>query len=125
MRIHARSFAMTRSIHDHVWQQVGQVLDACDVHPDTSQVWLDDVNGDHGGEDKRCRIAVSNRIVGDIVVEAVDRDLYAAVEMAAGRLKVSLRKRLQRHRTMRREPITSWASLTFWGPHDDEPTPAA
>ena len=85
---------MTEPIHQHVLRQVGPVLEACNVHPDTAQVWLDDVNGDHGGEDKRCRIAIGGRGVGDIVVEAVDRDLYTAVEAAASRLKGSLRRRL-------------------------------
>lgn len=116
---------MTKAIHEHVWVQVGPVFETCNVHPDTAQVWLDDVNGDHGGEDKRCRIALSGRGVGDVVVEAVHRDLYTAVETAASRLKGSLRRRLQRHRTLQRGSATSWASLTYWGPRSEEPTPAA
>jgi ribosome-associated translation inhibitor RaiA len=40
---------------------------------------------------------------GTVVVEAVDRDLYAAIDAAAAKLGQALRRRLRRRRTLRRE----------------------
>lgn len=125
MRVHARSFALTDAIHKHVLHQVNPVLEACNIHPDAAQVWLDDVNGDRGGEDKRCRIAITGRVAGEVVVDAVHHDLYTAIDAASSRLKGALRRRLQRHRTLQRGPATTWTSLTFWGSPGQEPTPAA
>ena len=50
-------------------------------------VRLWDINGTRGGVDKACRVVVWLRGRGTIVVEAVDRDLYAAIDAAAAKLR--------------------------------------
>ena len=51
---------------------------------------VEDVNADRGGIDKRCGLVASLRGGrGVLVAEALNADLYAAVDEAAGRLRRS------------------------------------
>lgn len=57
-----------------------------------------------GGVDKRCRIAVRLRPVGEIIVEDAGADLYAAIDVAAERIGRSVRHEVERLREGARIP---------------------
>jgi ribosome-associated translation inhibitor RaiA len=59
-------------------------------------VRLDDVNGDHGGPDKRCRVVAALRHHRTLAAEAVDVDLYAAIDAACQKLRASVLRELKR-----------------------------
>ncbi len=65
-------------------------------------VRLADLNGPRGGIDKRCQISADVRISQAVSLQAVDADLYAAIDRAAGRLERSLARSLGRGRESRR-----------------------
>jgi ribosome-associated translation inhibitor RaiA len=65
-------------------------------------VRLDDVNSDRGGIDKRCSIVVALRRHGVEIAEAIDTDLYAAINEAATRARRSVIRTAKRQLTLAR-----------------------
>ena len=94
--IRARGFSLTDAIHDHVTLRIETALApfARSVLTVTSR--LEDVNADHGGVDKRCRLVTLVRRRGTGVAEAVHEDLYAAIDEAAHRIRRSVQRLLTR-----------------------------
>src|SRR5688572_19150419 len=105
MDVCALNFKLTTAIERHVKDRIRLALGVAGVAAAVAgaMVRLRDINGDRGGVDKACRIVVWLRGRGAIVVEAVDRVLYAAIDAAAARLREAARRRLRRRRTLRRE----------------------
>jgi len=101
--IHAMSFELTPAIEEHARERVVQSLGSSAQRIDNALVRLSDINGTHGGADKRCRIVLSVPQSPDIVAEAVRSDLYAAIDQASDKIKETVRRRIQRRRTLRRE----------------------
>lgn len=98
MRINIRaiSFKLTHAIGSHAKRQAGRLLDSIPGSAARATVSLDDVNGQRGGIDKSCRITLRAPRVGTIMAEAVDRDLYSAINRACARLRSALRRRMER-----------------------------
>jgi len=106
MDIHATNFAMTPPLLRHVRSRVTDALAPARASVAGVMVRLRDLNGPKGGVDKRCRIAVWPSRRGSAaaaVVNAVDRDLYTAVDAAAAKVREAVRRRRKRRRTLRRE----------------------
>jgi len=55
-----------------------------------------DINGPRGGIDKRCAIECSLGPYGAVVIEETDADLYTAVDRASHRVKVAVRRKLDK-----------------------------
>jgi putative sigma-54 modulation protein len=103
MTVFGRSFELTEAIVRHVEGRVRLSLGAAAERIESVSVRLSDVNGPRGGEDKRCRVVVYLRQGRDVVTEAVDGDLYAAVDAAVGRAKEAVWRFVHRRRTLRRQ----------------------
>jgi ribosome-associated translation inhibitor RaiA len=103
MDIAGLNFKLTRPLFRHVVRRVRRGLAPAAARVSGVMVRLRDVNGPRGGVDMGCRIAVWLRGRGTVVVDAVERDLYAAVDSAAAKLRESVRRRLKPSRTHRRE----------------------
>jgi ribosomal subunit interface protein len=112
--IRARGFALTDAIRRHVEARVGAALGPFSDRVLTVTVRLQDVNADHGGADKRCGIAVALRRHGLEIAEAINVDLYAAVDEAANRMRQSVIRAAKRHLARdRRNPQRPGALMTF------------
>jgi putative sigma-54 modulation protein len=61
-------------------------------------VQLADVNGPRGGIDKRCRIAVTLRPRGIVMVQSAGDDPFALVTHSAKRVRRAVRRELERRR---------------------------
>jgi hypothetical protein len=93
IEIRARGFGLTEALANKCEACFGRAISVCAREVRRITVVLFDVNGDHGGEAKSCR-AVLTRLPGPlIVVEAIDRDLYRAIAIAAARVRRSLHRR--------------------------------
>ncbi len=103
MDIHAQPFELTRALEQHVTQRVEQAIGTASRSFRVIMVRLLDVNGERRGVDMACRIVAWLRLDRTVMVEAVDRDLYAAIDAASLKLRVALRRRLSRRRTLRCE----------------------
>lgn len=87
MRIDVRGkgLSVTAGLRRFVEQRVRLALGSRSERVDRVQVWLEDVNGPKGGLDKRCRVRVQGRGVGERVVESSGSDLGSVVYDAAER----------------------------------------
>lgn len=110
------SFSVTPAIARHAEDRVKLALGTTAASVDGVTVRLRDTNGAaRGGVDKACRIVARPRGAGGaaaVVADAVDRDLYAAIDRAAAKLRQAVRRHLARRRTRRRE----YASRRLRGP---------
>lgn len=119
MDIHAQPFTLTAALEQHVSQRVEHAIGTASRSVRGVMVRLLDVNGERGGVDKTCRIVVWLRRGAAVIVEAVDRDLYAAIDAASVKLRVALERRLNRRRTLRREHANR--RLRLWPPGERHP----
>lgn len=103
MDIHAQPFKLTAALEQHVAQRVEHAIGTASKTVRGVMVRLLDVNGERGGVDKTCRIVAWLSRGDAVIVEAVDRDLYTAIDAASVKLRVTLGRRLDRRRTLRRE----------------------
>ena len=103
MDIHAQPFKLTVALEHHVTRRVEHAIGTASPSVRGVMVRMVDVNGQRGGVDKTCRIVAWLRRGGAVIVEAVDRDLYTAIDAASVKLRVALGRRLNRRRTLRRE----------------------
>lgn len=90
-------FELSPALDARVALQVGTALAPVADHITRVTVRLDDVNGDHGGVDKRCRVVVALARHGTAVSEAIATDLYAAIDEAARRVRRSTKRAVTRH----------------------------
>ncbi len=97
------NFNLTTAIERHIEGRVKLAVGRASRSIRGVMVRLRDINGKRGGEDKSCRMVAWLHGRGTVVVEAVSRDLYAAVDAAAMKLKEAVRRQLRRRRTLRRE----------------------
>lgn len=65
-------------------------------------VRLSDVNGPKGGVDKRCQVSAGGPQVGSLIVEELQGELKAAIDLTMERLARALGQRLERLREARR-----------------------
>ena len=105
IEIRTRGFGLSQALADHCQMHFGRAIRLCAQHVGRVTVILLDINGDHGGEDKSCRAILSLPQGPTFTVEAVDRDLYRAICLAATRLKRSLRNRSPQHRGSHRAEV--------------------
>jgi ribosome-associated translation inhibitor RaiA len=101
----AIDFPLTEAIRRHVEGRVGAALAPIARRVSDVTARLEDINADHGGIDKRCRLVAALRHGGIVVAEAVAADLYAAVGEAAKRARRSVLRALARpHARDRKDP---------------------
>jgi ribosome-associated translation inhibitor RaiA len=93
----ALGFRLTDAILSHVEGRVDAALGFAARRVVRVTVRLDDVNGDHGGPDKRCRVVVTLRHHRTVTVEDVGADLYAAVDAAAHKARHAVLREVKRH----------------------------
>lgn len=103
MDIHAQPFELTMALEQHVTQRVEQAIGTASRSVRGIMVRLLDGNGERRGVEMACRIVAWLRRDRTVMVEAVDRDLYAAIDAASVKLRVALRWRLSRRQTLPRE----------------------
>jgi ribosome-associated translation inhibitor RaiA len=99
------SFALTPAITRHVERRIQTALAPVAAASTVRGVMarLRDINGPRGGVDKGCRLVAWLDGRKPVIADAIDRDLYIAVELAAGKLKENAWRLLRRGRALRRE----------------------
>jgi len=101
--IQSRGFYLTAGLREHVQRRVNFALNWAKYHVGKVYVRLSDINGPHGGEDKRCHIQIAVPGISDVVIKDTEVDLYAAIDRASERAGRSLARRLGRHREYRHD----------------------
>ena len=98
----AIGFSLTEAIVRHVEARLASALGPFSRWILKITVRLDDVNADRGGIDKRCGVVVALRRHRVEVAEAIDQDLYRAIDEAASRVRKSVTRNAKRHLTRER-----------------------
>ena len=108
MRIHVRSrgFELTNALRAYAERRLLFGLGRFGRRLQSVMLRMDDVNGPRGGADKRCQIVARLAPWGDVRVEELDGDLYAAIDRAADRLDRAVAREMERRREMRVFPET-------------------
>jgi len=104
MRIEIASpqFSVTEAIRGHLEERIGRSLAHFESRIGRVRVGLADVNGPRRGNDKRCRIECHIESLCRVEVEAVNPDLYAAIDRAAEKLERAVERHLLKLRSATR-----------------------
>jgi len=102
---------LTDALMVHVQKQLKQALARSSARIGTVHVYVNDVNGPHGGIDKRCQLEVAFHGGGTAFVEDVNKDMYVAISRAAARLKRMVRRQSDRRHPTERRPRMSTSGL--------------
>jgi ribosome-associated translation inhibitor RaiA len=94
--VRAMGFPLTEAIGTHVESRVMSAVRALARGVMGVTARLEDVNADRGGVDKRCTLVASVRGRRTVAVEAVDRDLYVAVDTATHGMRRMAQRLLRR-----------------------------
>lgn len=97
--IQTRKITLTRGLKRRIQQRLQFALDIKDAHIRRVKVWLSDINGPRGGQDKCCHIQVELDNAPDVVVKDTKNDFYAAIDRAAHRAAQTVVKKLSRLRS--------------------------
>ncbi len=113
--IQSRRFALTGALKRRIKQRLGYALDIKNAHIQRVKVWISDINGPRGGEDKCCHIQIEMPNSPDVVIKEVKNDLYSAIDRAAHRAAQSVVRKLSRirdkGRLLKKGQTKSWMAL--------------
>lgn len=96
--VRARHISIERHHRDYVRGKLGRKLEKFAPVIERIAVRFDDVHGDKGGPDRRCKIHVSLRGMGSVIVEESSLDPIAAFDLAETRVMLAIEHRLGRVR---------------------------
>ncbi|MFO0674985.1 MAG: HPF/RaiA family ribosome-associated protein [Polyangiaceae bacterium] len=97
VEIRGRHLKLTRSFREYVEHRIGFALDRFVDRIRGVTVQVTDVNGPKGGVDKECRVLVTLRDSGTLVVSDVGPDFGVALDRAAGRAKRKMSRHVDSH----------------------------
>ncbi|MFT4614010.1 MAG: putative sigma-54 modulation protein [Bacteroidia bacterium] len=105
IRLQAQDFDITPAIEAHVRREVSRSLANASDYVTGVDVFLSDINGPRGGEDKKARIRIrlASRLV--VHVEKVNSDLYVAMSVAARRARHTVKRTLRKYQRIERAEL--------------------
>lgn len=109
--VRSRGFSLTPALRAHVMRRLSFALDRHAHRARRVRVVLADVNGTRGGVDKACRIDVLLNGGRTVRATVLDRDVYAAIDVAAARAARGVAKAAERERTALLELL--WIARTM------------
>ena len=101
VEIRSHDFALTDAIREYAMEHLARRLAKHGHRIQTVIVRFGDANGAKGGADKLCRVEVLVPHQPPIVVEEIESDLRAAIDLCADRVEKAVQRDLER---MRFEP---------------------
>jgi len=94
--IQSRPFNLTSSLRVYVQQRLRASIESRTDKIQRIEVRLSDINGPHGGIDKRCHLHLVIPKMADIVIEDTRDNLYFAIDSAITRAREVLDRKLSR-----------------------------
>lgn len=110
--IQARNFSLTEALRGYVVKRINSALTGSNDYIQRIVVRLSDVNGPKGGIDKRCHIQVVIPHQRDVVIDDVESNLYAAVDIAANRAGCTVSRHVAKYRRHNRSMPSFNSSMT-------------
>ena len=110
--IQARRFSLTRALRRYAERRVRSGLTRFDERIMKVSLWLSDVNGPKGGNDKNCQVQIVIPGKPDVVIEETQANLYVAINRALERAGQAVVRKLDRQRTRIKRSATMFPSMT-------------
>jgi ribosome-associated translation inhibitor RaiA len=100
--LQARSFRLTKALRHYIKQRLVIAIDAGGEDIRRINVRLSDINGPHGGIDKRCHLHLIVPHLPDIVIQETQQNMYSAIDRAIERARGVLVRKISRRRDRKR-----------------------
>lgn len=97
-----RHMTATSELRELAQRRASFALDRYQPHIEAVQLRLVDINGDHGGPDKRCQVMVLLHDGHEVIVQHDEANFPAAIASTTTAAKRALRRHLERQRPRRR-----------------------
>lgn len=101
LEVRAVNFQMSDSLGDHAQRRLHAALDRFESNISWVNLRLTDDHGKRHGPTMHCCIEAAVRGAGSVMVEQDADDLFAAIDRAAGRMKRTVRRCINRRRDSR------------------------
>ena len=95
-RVQAQGFSLTPAIAARAHRQIGRALKRFAENVLSVDVYLKDINGPRGGDDKQALVRVQLKHRAPVMIETTHDDLYAAIDLSARRVRRTVRRALGR-----------------------------
>ena len=105
VRIQTQGFTVTPPIGARVHERLGQALDRYADEIIDVDVFLKDVNGPKGGDDKQVTVRLHLRHLAPVTISTTHRDLYKAIDVSARRVRRTVRRTVQRKKLLQRRGL--------------------
>jgi putative sigma-54 modulation protein len=92
------------TLRDYIEQRLDRSLGRMQDRISHVMIRVDDVHGPRGGADKRCHAEAHLVRSGLVLADVIAGDIRTAVDEAADRLALRIRKQIGRQRDVRRHP---------------------
>lgn len=112
-KIQSQGFELSAAIERRVHQQVYRAVSRFGEDVLAVDVYLSDINGPRGGEDKKALMRASLRGLPPVSVSTEHRDLYVAISRNAKRLRRSLRRSLRKSRRIEARRVLGFRRLAL------------
>jgi ribosome-associated translation inhibitor RaiA len=103
VEIRSPDFPLTDAIRQYAMQHLATKLGKHAHRIGAVVMRFEDANGTKGGEDKVCRVEVLLPRDEPLVVEEINHDLRAAIDLAADRIVLAVERDLDRRRSLPRQ----------------------
>ena len=105
VRIQTQGFAVTPPIGARVHERFGQALDRYADELIDVDVFLKDVNGPKGGNDKQVTVRLQIRRLAPLTISTTHHDLYRAIDVSAKRSRRAVRRAVKKKKLIRRRGL--------------------
>lgn len=106
-QIQGTDFGLTPALLNHIERQLKIGLASFSGNIQRVTLWLGDVNGPRGGEDKYCRLQVQISNSTPVFIEDTGNDMYSVISQAVRRAGRNVNKRIDKVRRRRRSKKNS------------------
>lgn len=110
--IQSRPFSLTSPLRRYVRNKIQSSIEARTDAIQRIDVRLSDINGPHGGIDKRCHIHLVIPQQAAIVIKDTQENLYIAIDRAIARAREVLDRKLSRKRQLTQNPVSAFRELS-------------
>lgn len=107
--VRAVNFQISDSVDDHAQRRLHAALDRFEPRLDWVNLRLTDDHGKRHGQTMHCCIEAALRGGGSVMIEQDAEDLFTAIDKAAGRMKRTVRRSINRRRDTKLRPQRSVA----------------
>jgi len=101
--VRATNFGLEDGVRDYIERRMMMSLDRFEGRVERVEVTLTNLHGRNHMRELQCRVLAAVHHARNVVVAQTDQDMIAAVDIAASRVKRTVRRQINRRRDARRE----------------------